>query len=155
MSGMAADYQVSVAIMVDDVDKAHELERLLLSEGAQDVQVSKSDSKVEGLAFIPIIVGAVIGVSALVDVYVRWRKNHMCQEIIDARDKGKPEITVNCDIKDGRIIVLLPEGKIEIHEVPDGVNIADLLQTALSAGAEAVKTAAEKIGAKVDGPKPI
>ena len=35
----------------------------------------------------------------------------MCQEIIDAREEGKPEIMRNCEIKDGRIIVLLPEGE--------------------------------------------
>jgi hypothetical protein len=155
MGDMAADYQVSVEIRVANADEARELEELLRSEGAQQVQLREPGKEVQGLAFIPIVIGAVIGASALVDIYLRWRKNHMCQQIIDARKEGTPIITVNCEVKDGRIIVLLPEGKVEIHEVPDGVNIADLLKAALSGGVDALKAAAEKVHAKVVGPIPI
>jgi hypothetical protein len=155
-NGMAADRQVSVEIRVEDADQARELEQLLQDAGAQEVETREADpGEVRGLAFIPIIIGAVIGVTALVDVYLRWRRNHMCQEIIDVRKEDKPVITKNCEIKDGRIIVLLPEGKIEIHEVPDGVNVGDVIKAAINAGAEAAKAVAEKLGVKVEGPKPI
>jgi len=77
MSDMAADYQVSVEIRVADADEARELEELFQSEGAQQSQLREPGQEVQGLAFIPIVIGVVIGASALVDIYLLAQEPHV------------------------------------------------------------------------------
>lgn len=145
------DDQLQVSIEASDSSEAREVEALLVSYGAENVRTTGEGAR--GVVFIPIIVGAVIGVTALVDLYERWRKNTMCQEIIEVRKDGSTVIKRDCSIKDGRIIVISPEGmKVEIHDVPDGVDVNKIVEAALKSGADAVKAAAEAVGAKADGP---
>ena len=58
---------------------------------------------------------------------------------------------LDCSIKDGRII-LVTEGdtKVEIVDVPEVLDMSEVLAAALSSGAEAVRAAAERSGARVE-----
>lgn len=149
------DDPIKVSIQVSNSEEAREVEALLKEAGAAEVHTTGEGEQ----GILPIII-AVIGIAAgaaLADAIRRWRESHMCQEIIDARDpKGDVVIKQNCDIKDGRIIVLTSDDqKVEIHEVPDGIDINKIVEAAIKSGADAVKAAADAVGAKADDPKPV
>jgi hypothetical protein len=151
MNDVAQD-QIRISIEVDDSDEAREVEETLKAAGASDVETTGEGE--EGILPIAIIVGAIAAVAAIADAIERWRKNHMCQETIDARNNAV-KISKDCSIKDGRIIVISSDNqKVEIHDVPDGFDIGKTVEAALKSGADAVKAVADAAGAKTGDPEP-
>lgn len=145
--------QVRVRIAVDGPAEAGEVERALESRGASQIETTRQGDE-KGILPILIIVGAIAGVTAVADLIMRIRDKTRCQELIDARG-NEIKVTKNCDFKDGRIIVVSADGqKVEIHDVPDGIDVTKIVEAALTSGADAVKAAAEAAGAKASAPKP-
>ena len=143
---------ISVTIEPASLPQARELAGQLEERGAENVRTTGGG---QGILFVPVIVGAVIGVVALADLIERWRRNHMCREIIEVRKDGSVVNRKDCEFRDGRIIAISPEGmQVEVHDVPDGVDVTKVVESALKSGTDAVKAAAEAIGAKVTGPAP-
>jgi hypothetical protein len=151
MAGATAD-EISLRIQVDDEADAKEVEQHLHDVGAADV---KREGGGEGiLPIVMIVVAVVVGVAALADLIQRIRKQHMCQEILDCRGKDV-HVKKNCDRKDGSIIVISKDNqKVEITNIPDALDLTDITKAALTAGADAVKVAAEAGGAKATDPAP-
>jgi poly(3-hydroxybutyrate) depolymerase len=149
---MASEEDVRIEIVVDDPGEAQRLEQALTAGGASDVTTTRKGEP--GIAPILIIVGAVAGVTALADLVMRWRKAHMCQEVIDARGDAV-KVSKDCSIRDGRIIVVSKDGQqVEIHDVPDGIDVTKIVEAAIKSGADAVKAAAAAAGAKASDPQP-
>lgn len=150
---MASTQDVRVTIVVgEDSKEAREVEQFLADAGASEINTTGEDEL--GIAPILIIVGAIAGVTAVADLVRRWIDKTRCQQLIDARG-DEIKVTKNCDIKDGRIIVVSADDqKVEIHDVPDGIDVTKILEAALKSGADAVKAAAEAAGAKATDPKP-
>jgi hypothetical protein len=150
--GDAAQDQFQVSIEVDDSAEAREVEQALAQAGATEVETSGEG--IEGALPIAIVVGAIATVAAVADLAERIRRRFMCQQIIDTRD-NQVRVSRDCDIRDGRIIVISADDqKVEIHDVPDGLDVTEVLKAALTAGADAVKAVAEKAGATATNPKP-
>jgi hypothetical protein len=144
--------QVSISIEARGADSAREAEEAFEQTGISDFDTVGEGQ--EGVLPILIIVGAVLAVSAAIDVIERWRKGHMCQQLIDARGE-KLIVSKDCSMKNGRIIVVSKDDqKVEIHDVPEGVDIGKIVEAALDSGADAVKSAAAAIGAKARDPRP-
>jgi hypothetical protein len=151
MSELAIE-QVSLSIEAEGADAAREAKEAFEHTGVSDFTTTGEGQ--EGVLPILIVVGAVLAVTAAIDVIERWRKGHMCQQLIDARGETV-KLSKDCSMKNGRIIVVSKDGqKVEIDDVPDGVDIGKIVEAALSSGADAVKSAAEAIGAKAGDPKP-
>jgi hypothetical protein len=143
---------IKVKVVVADSDEARAVERVLADSGASEIETSHEGEK--GILPIVIIVGAIAGVTALADLVMRLRDKTRCQEVIDARG-AEVKITKNCDFKDGRIIVISADSQqVDIHDVPDGIDVTKIVEAALKSGAEAVKAAAEAVGASASTPKP-
>jgi hypothetical protein len=151
MTDPAANEQLSLRVGIPE-DLAAEIKQELTEAGAQDVR--DVDDRRGLLPIIGAVVAAVIGVSALAELIMRWRDKHRCQQLIDAR-AGEIKQSVNCDIRDGRIIVVTGDNsKVEIVDAPKGIDLTEVLKAAMSGSADAVKKAAEDGGAQVEGPKP-
>jgi hypothetical protein len=119
--------------MVDEISSA------LAEAGATDVDISQPQA---GFDPITITVIAVLAVSAIGDVVMRIRAKRQCRQIIDARN-GEVKTKLECAIKDGRIIVIAGDGdKVEIADVPDGVDLGKVIEAAKTGGAAKVKEAA-------------
>ena len=119
--------------MVDEISGA------LAEAGATDVDISQPKA---GFDPITITVVAVLAVSAIGDLIMRIRAKRKCRQIIDARN-GEVKTKLECAIKDGRIIVITSQGdKVEIVDVPDGVDLGKIIEAAKTGGAEMVKAAA-------------
>lgn len=147
---MSAMTDVQLRIHVDE-SEATEIEQSLREVGATDVERVRQDGI---LPIVGIVVAAVIGVSALVDLIQRIRRQHQCQEIVDCRG-DEVKIAKNCDRKDGSIVVVSKDKqKVEITDVPDSFDLTEVMKAALTAGADAVKSAADAAGAKAGDPQP-
>jgi hypothetical protein len=145
---------VRVRIVVDDSSEARDVESVLEESGASHIHTSGEGFENKGIVPILIIVGAIAGVAAVADLVMRIRAKTQCQEVIDAR-QAEIKVTKNCDFRDGRIVVISADSqKVEIHDVPDGLDVTKVLEAALKGGADAVKAAAEAAGAKASDPKP-
>jgi hypothetical protein len=146
-----AQDMLKVEIKVDELPELDEVHDDLVAVGATDIEVPP-----EGQTVLPllVIVGAIAGAVALADLIMRLRAKTSCQEIIDARGESV-KISKNCDFKDGRIVVISSDAqKVEIHDVPDGIDVTKIVEAALAGGAEAVKAAAEAAGARATEPQP-
>lgn len=144
--------QVSFSIEAEGTDDARDAKEAFEQTGISDFDTVGEGQ--EGVLPILIVVGAVLAVTAAIDVIERWRKGNMCQQLIDARGE-ELVVSKDCSMKNGRIIVVSKdEQKVEIHDVPDGVDIGKIVEAALSSGADAVKSAAKAIGAKAGDPQP-
>jgi hypothetical protein len=130
--------QVHVKLTVPS-DMIEELKGELAEAGASDIEAPEFKA---GFAIIPVAIAAVLAVSALGDLIMRIRAKRQCRQIIDARgDEVKTK--VDCDIKDGRIVVIARSGdEVEIADVPDGVDIAKVIEAAMAGGGDDVKKAA-------------
>jgi len=152
MTGTAQE-QIRFQIQVTDAKEAREVEAALEQAGGQEIETTGEDGR-PGFAPLLIIVGAVLAVTAVADLIIRVRKNHGCQQIIDARG-NEVKVTKDCDFRNGRIIVISSDDqKVEIHDVPDGLDVGKLVEAALKSGADAVKAVADAAGAKSDDPVP-
>jgi len=127
-------------------DMISEVERELADLDATEVDVPTQPPT--GFEPISITIAAVIGISAISELILRWKAKRGCQQIVDARqDQIKTEM--NCKVKDGRIIVLTRSGEeVEIVEAPQGIDLTEVLKAAASGGAAEVKKAADAAGAK-------
>jgi hypothetical protein len=142
--------QIPVSVFVDEDDSAPEVRQQLEQAGAQIVAEEPHE---EGILPI-VIIGAVLGVGALIQFVETWRINHMCQEILDCSG-DKLEIRRNCGRKDGSIIAITKgDMKVEIHDVPKDIDLTDVVKAALGGDANAVQSAAEAAGAKASNPQP-
>jgi len=147
---MNSQRQVDITFKVDDAEEARKVELDLREAGAEEIHSNAGD---EGILPILIVVGAIAVVTAAADAIERWRKGHQCQQLIDARGDNIV-VSKDCTMKNGRIIVVASDNlKVEISDVPDGLDIGKVLEAALSSGADAVKAAAEAAGAKAGDPQ--
>jgi hypothetical protein len=148
----AVESQIRFELQVADSSEAREVEAALEQAGGQSIETTGEGRP--GIAPLIIVVGAIAAVTAAADLFMRIRAKHMCQQIIDARN-DKVKVTKNCDFRDGRIIVISSDDqKVEIHDVPDGLDVGKLMEAALKSGADAVKAVADAAGAKTDDPTP-
>jgi hypothetical protein len=143
-----------VAIFVDE-SLADEVVQGLDREGASDVERHTHEGdQTRILPFIPIVIGATIGVHALAALIISWRDHHQCRTLIDAR-KDDLEQIIDCRIKDGRIIVVANDGtQVQIIDAPNAFDLTEVLKAGVSSTGDAVKAAAEAAGATVRGPEP-
>jgi hypothetical protein len=117
-------------------EMADEISDALAEAGATDVDITRPRA---GIDPITITVIAVLAVSAIGDLIMRIRAKRQCRQIIDARN-GEVKTKMDCDIKDGRIIIVASDGdKVEIADVPDGVDLGKIIETAKTGGADKVK----------------
>jgi hypothetical protein len=99
----------------------------------------------------PIIVTALVTVAAAAAIIDWVRRRTQCQIILDVRQAGTFSKTVDCRVRDGRIIVLAQDGtRVEIHDVPELFDFGAIVDAGLGGGGAAVATAALRGGASVD-----
>jgi hypothetical protein len=144
--------ELRIGIRADERSEAREAGALLEALGAREVK-TRQMSAARGVGDIPtFVVGAVLAVTALSDLYERCRKNRLCREYVFV-GRDELEIQRDCSVKDGRIIFIWSGGeRVEIQEVPPGIDVTRVVEAVLKTGAEAAKVAAESVGAKVKGP---
>lgn len=101
------------------------------------------------LPVIPIVIAAVIGVAGLARLIFYIRDKTRCQVIIDARSDTVRH-QVDCSIRDGKIVVLTKDGeKVDIQGAPEILDVTEIARAAVSGSADAVKKAADAVGAIV------
>lgn len=119
--------------MIDEVRDA------LVAANASDVEISQPKA---GFDPITITVVGILAVSAIGDLVMRIRAKRQCRQIVDARD-DEVKTKLDCAVKDGRIIVITRAGdKVEIVDVPDGLDLGKVIEAAKTGGAAEVKKAA-------------
>jgi hypothetical protein len=144
-----APQSVRFELRLGDAELADELEQRLVDVGASAIHRREEYGL---LPLLPIVLGAVVALSALSTLVMWIRAKTGCRSIIDVRG-GTIAQQVDCKVRDGRIIVVTEgDTKVEIVDVPEVLNMSDVLSAALSSGAEAVKAVAERAGAQVEVP---
>jgi hypothetical protein len=135
---------IHFGVRVGDEETAKELEEFLRDRGATDLTVREEQGFLP--IALPFVVVGIVAAAVLFDFFTRWRQTHACLLVIDARgDNVKSE--VNCDDKNGRIIVITSDGtQAEIENVPPGVDLTELGKAAVSGAFDAVKAAADALG---------
>jgi hypothetical protein len=138
---------VRFELRLGDSGLADELERQLQEAGASAIHRREEYGL---LPLLPIVLGAVVALSALSTLVMWIRAKTRCRSIIDVRG-GTVAQQLDCSIKDGRII-LVTEGdtRVEIVDVPEVLDMSEVLAAALSSGAGAVRAVAERSGARVE-----
>jgi hypothetical protein len=149
-----ADKGVKVRMRFGEREEAQEARALFKDVGARRVK-ARDIGGARGVGDFPayVVVG-VMGLTALTDLYERCRRNRMCREYIYVRE-GVLSVERDCSVRDGRIIVIWPieNQRVEIHEVPPGIDITRIAEAVVTSGADAVKAIAEAGGARVEGPR--
>jgi hypothetical protein len=144
---------IRIEVFVDDSKEARAVADVLEDAGASEVQTVGGQER-HGIAPILIPVGTGACLMAVAGLVIRWRRAHLCQEIIDARG-DKVRVSKDSSIKDGRIIVVTADDqKLEIHDVPGSIDVTRVREAALKSGAHAVKAAADAAGRKASSPHP-
>jgi hypothetical protein len=140
------EHEVRFELRLGDADLADELEGWLAESGASSL---KRREEYGILPVLPIVIGAVVALTAVANLVMWIRSRTGCQVLIDARaEKIRKE--VDCSIRDGRIIVVARDDvKVEIIEAPDILDMNKVLSAAISSGGEAVKALAQQSGAQV------
>ncbi len=149
-----ADEEIRVSVGVYERSEAREARVIMAGFAAEDLKLRDLRGG-RGLADVPsFAVAGVVAANAVADLWSRIRKNRMCREIIYVGKDGEISINRDCSVKDGRIIIFWngPYARVEIHDVPPGIDITRIAETIVKSGADAVKAAAEALGAVVDGP---
>lgn len=100
---------------------------------------------------LPIIIGGILSVIALVKVILYIIREFRCRSTLDLRVEP-PKNTVDCTVRDGRLILITPEGsKVNVIEPPkDDLDLGKLIKAAMSGGKGAVDHVAIETGAKVE-----
>jgi hypothetical protein len=139
----AMDRQLDVSIELRDEQMAADVQEWL------DKNKVPNTPPPEGiLPIIPIIIGAAIAVSALVELVKYIRDKNPCLVIIDAQT-SPVSTTVDCDDQSGRMVVITKDGsKVDIHDAPRLFDPTEVAKAALTSTADAVKKTAEALGAK-------
>jgi hypothetical protein len=138
---------VRFELRLGDSQLADELERQLADVGASAIHRREEYGL---LPLLPIVLGAVVALSGLSTLVMWIRAKTRCRSIIDVRG-GTVSQQLDCSIKDGRIIVVTEgDTKVEIVDVPEVLDMSEVLAAALSSGAAAVREAAERSGARVE-----
>jgi hypothetical protein len=122
-----------------------ELREELTTAGAGEIEIKQPgpDEMV-----VTTIIGVVVALGVLSEVVMRWKDKHRCQQTITVGEKVTTDL--NCEIRDGRIIIVTADGKVEIVEAPpSAVDFTAILEAAMSGGAAAAKKAAQAAGAKL------
>jgi hypothetical protein len=98
---------------------------------------------------VPVIIfGAVIALAELVHLAEYIRQSHQCRQVFDCRERL--EITTDCAVKDGTMVFILPDGRVEVRGVPPVFDLRPVVEAAASgSGVAAVRRAAEAQGAHV------
>lgn len=139
---------VSIQINADTRGQSDAIQAYLRDAGASDVQVTDNTDKFGILPLIPIVIAAVIGIDALVDIIRKWRLEHQSEQIISYKD-GKVEVRIVEEIKNGKIIILADKGTaIDVEKVPDNIDMAAVAKAALAEGADIAKEMIDKAGGK-------
>jgi hypothetical protein len=141
-----ADQAIAFDIRLGDEALADEIQRWLEDQEAEGIRRREEHGI---LPILPIVIGAVIAAGGLATLVMFIRAKTRCQVLIDARGKTIHK-EIDCKIRDGRLIILTKDGeKVEVVEAPEILDLTEITKAALTAGAEAVKAAAEAAGAKV------
>lgn len=119
----------------------------LLGEGEGQLE----DVEVAGiLPIVGAVIAGAIAAAAVTKIVTHIIQTRQCQQIIDARS-GKVEVTVNCEIRNGRIIFIADKDQqLVVTEVPDVFNATDVAKQALTEGASVAKAAIEAAGGKAE-----
>lgn len=103
----------------------------------------------EVAAVLPLVGAVLVGslTAAAFAQIANWiLRNDECQQIMDFRG-DEIDVKVNCEIRNGRIIVVAKEGEtVEISDVPDLIDFTEIAKTAITEGAAAAKAAVEAAG---------
>jgi hypothetical protein len=129
---MAAD-EMTVEIRVADRAQATEIASALDEHGGHDVSLTEEQGIVD---LLPYVVSALVALAGFAEVALTTRSRTRCQQIIDVRSKTVKS-SVDCSIRDGRIIIIAPGGKVTIHEPEKLVDINQVIAAALRSGAKA------------------
>ena len=139
---------MSIQINADTRGQSDAIQAYLRDAGASDVQVTDNTDKFGILPLIPIVIAAVIGIDALVDIIRKWRLEHQSEQIISYKD-GKVEVRIVEEIKNGKIIILADKGTaIDVEKVPDNIDMAAVAKAALAEGADIAKEMIDMAGGK-------
>lgn len=137
------------AISVEFVANDHKVADRIMELAGDGLE--RRDEDIAGIlpVFAAVIVGTIT--AAAVAQIANWlMKNDECQQIMDFRSDDV-KVTVNCEIRNGRIIVVAKDGlQVVVHDVPDLIDITDIAKTAATAGAEKAKEKVEKAGGTAD-----
>jgi hypothetical protein len=98
----------------------------------------------------PIVVTAIVSAGALASIVEWLRKRTQCQIVLDARQPASITKTVDCRVRDGRIIVLASDGtRVQVVDVPELFDFNALIHASLTGGSDAIASAALEGGASV------
>ena len=146
MTDLPAAQAVRFELRLDDDELAEEIEQWLATSDAAGMSRREEFGI---LPLLPIVIGALMGLSGLASLVMWIRSKTRCQVVIDARGETLQK-EIDCRIRDGRIVVVTKDNvKVQLLEVPDVFDMQKVLTAALSAGAGAVKSVAEAAGATV------
>ncbi len=143
---MATDgAQVEIELHVGTDEEAAAFQNWLTENGEIDVQ------PVEQMGILPIIgvvLAGAIAAAAVAKLVRWWQISHGCEQILDFTS-GKLVQTVNCEFKNGKVIVVAAKDQqVVISDVPDVLDLTDIAKTALTAGAPAAADAVNAAGGK-------
>jgi hypothetical protein len=150
---MARD-KVKVWVRGADLEEAREVRDLMKELGVRRPRLGTDGDGARALADVTsCFVAGAVTLTTLTELWHNIRRNRRCREYVYVSEVGLT-ISRDCTIKDGRILVFWnePDQRVEIHDVPSAIDITQIAETVVKSGADAVKAAAEALGAKVDGP---
>jgi molybdopterin/thiamine biosynthesis adenylyltransferase len=144
----ATNNLVSVQIETDTHDQSDAIQAYLREAGASDIEVTDNTDKVGFLPLIPIVIAAVIGIDALVDIIRKCRIERQPEQVISYKD-GKVNIRIVKGIKNGKIIILADKGTVvDVEKIPDNIDMTEVAKAALTVGADIAKEMIDKAGGK-------
>jgi hypothetical protein len=123
---MAAD-EMMVEIRVADRSQATDIVSALDEHGGHDVSLTEEQGIVD---LLPYVIYALVAVAGFAEVALGIRARTRCQQIIDVRSKTVKS-SVDCSIRDGRIIIIAPGGRVTIHEPEKLVNLNQVIAAAM------------------------
>jgi hypothetical protein len=129
---MAAD-EMAVEIRVADRAQAAEIVSALDEHGGHDVSLTEEQGIVD---LLPYVISVLVALAGFAEVALAILSRTRCQQIIDVRSKTVKS-SVNCSIRDGRIIIIAPGGRVTIHEPEKLVDLSQVIAAALRSGAKA------------------
>lgn len=129
---MAAD-EMTVEIRVADRAQATEIAAALEKHGGHDVSLTEEQGIVD---LLPYVISALVTLGGLAEVALAARARTRCQQIIDVRSKTVKS-SVDCSVRDGRIIIIASGGRVTIHEPEKLVDLNQVITAALRSGAKA------------------
>lgn len=149
MAEVSPGQEVRFELRLDNPEMADELKGFLEEQGASDVVEERMLGILPGLGIVIVGVIAAAGIAQVANyVHRTWG----CQQTIDARHNPVKQ-TIDCKVRNGTVVTISENGTVALTDVPDLIDITEVIKAALSTGknvAEAVKKAAEDLGAKAE-----